>query len=101
MAEAYKLLGNVLLGVAATTIYTVPGTTAVIVRHIVVTSTQDNQNVVVNGPSSAPIIGACLLNNGEWAEWDGALTLAAAAVIQGLTTTANGVRAAAYGVEIT
>jgi|SRR3954470_16868341 len=101
MAEAYKLLGSVVLGVGATTIYTVPGSTNSIIKLIVLKSAGDNQIAQINATGGAPIVGSCLLHSGEWADWEGSLTLGAAGVIQGQSTTAGQVTASAYGLEIT
>jgi hypothetical protein len=101
MAESYKLLGSGALGATATTLYTVPAATQAIIKLITLKSAADGQTAVVDAGASAPVIGNCLLNNGEWADWEGSLTLGAAGVVRGLATTASQVTAAVFGLEIT
>ena len=104
MAESFKALGTAVLNPADTQCYLVPAATQVIVRFMVVTCTADAQHVSFSAFSTVlgtvPFLGGFDLNNGEWAEWDGSLTLLAGGTILGKATTAGKVTAALFGLEI-
>jgi hypothetical protein len=104
MTESFKALGTAVLNPTDTQVYVVPAASMVIVRLIVITSSADSQHVSFTANSAAlgavPFIGGFDLNTGEWAEWDGSLTLLAAGTVLGKATTAAKVTAALYGLEI-
>jgi hypothetical protein len=104
MAETYKALGSAKFTPADTQIYLVPAATQAIVKFVVITCTADGQACSLRTFSPAlgvlPFISALVLNNGEWAEWDGSLTLAAGSTVLGKTTTDQQVSATLYGLEI-
>lgn len=104
MTEVYKALGSAKLTPADTQIYLVPAATQAIIKFVVITCTADGQAVSMRTFSTSlgvlPFISALVLNNGEWAEWDGSLTLAAASTVLGKTTTDQQATATLYGLEI-
>ena len=104
MTDTFKALGTAVLNAADTQIYLAPAATQVIVRMAIITSIADAQHVSMTAFSTVlgtvPFIGGLDLNNGEWAEWDGSLTLLAGGTILGKATVAGKITVALFGMEI-
>ena len=102
--SAKRLLGPTLLTGAATTLYTVPGATQTIVRHIHVSN---NHTAAVTltlsiGTDAAAtrIYDAFSIPPNGALDWAGFMVLEAAEIIQGWGSTASKLAITASGVEI-
>ena len=107
MPEAYKVLAQDELPVAAAAIYTVPADTEAIVKSIVLVNQTAGPLTVTlwvngNAPENLWLSGTTVIPANGTAEWTGSLSLAAAETIEGLTAGgANDITYTISGVEIT
>lgn len=106
MAETFKQLAQTLIPAAVAVIYTVPASTQTIVKHIVVSnntaSTVTNIFLYHNGTGDTQILLPGLdLAAGEWAEFDGSITMAAADTLQAKAGTDAVLGITVHGMEIT
>lgn len=100
MSDSFKLLFQGTISNAQDTLYTVPSTSTII-RHMFIVNTTGSavtltmwRNGLVN---SNKIVPNLILNNGEYAEWEGVMSLllgesivATSSVSGGLTITIDG-----------
>jgi len=83
-------------------IYKVPEARQAIIKLIVITSAEDSQYVMVRCYTDAgpvPLFGSIVIDDNEWAEWTGSLTLGENSEIRGAISTAGSVSVAVYGME--
>lgn len=106
MAEAYKILAQGEVGTASGALYTVPGATEAIIKHIRFvnqTGAAITITIWIDGTTD-PFLWlpptTSIPANGSL-EFEGSLALAAASVINGDTATANTITFIISGVEIT
>jgi hypothetical protein len=108
MADAYKTLGQVELAQAAatTTIYTVPGSTEGIVKHITVVNTSAGRvtfRLWRGGVADVNLItppGAGLPKGAFWV-WKGTMSMEAGDTLIGQSDTASAVSVTVDGDEVT
>lgn len=86
-----------------TLLYTVPTGHQVIVKMVICTSAEGNQDITLRcytelGP--VPLFGPVRLGPAEWAEWSGSLTLGGGSEIRGAIQEGS-VSIGIYGLEIT
>lgn len=105
MADAYKQLYQGQLAATVTTLYTVPGSTSAIVKHITVVnndSTTRTFTLYRGGTAATNVItSAMALPAGGSAEWDGTMALAAAETIRGIGSVATMLTVTIDGDEVT
>ena len=105
MANTYKLLYQGLLPGAVTTLYTVPASTAAIIKHIRivhVSGAQASATLYHNGTGITQIIlPPVTIPTSGWGEFDGAILAAAADTIRGFATSAGQFATTIYGDEVT
>jgi hypothetical protein len=105
MAEAFKKLYQGQVPSSATTLYTVPGSTQAIIKHIRVvnpTGTARTIRLWHDGTAdSNAILPPVSIGAGEWAEFDGAILAEAADTISGQAAAASAITVTIYGLEIT
>lgn len=107
MTDTYKKLGQAELAQAAgtTTLYTVPGATEAIVKHItVVNSTGGAVTVKLWHDGSADvnlILPETTLDANGHGQWDGTMTMEAGDTLVGQSDTASAVTVTVYGDEVT
>src|SRR4051812_29388064 len=94
MADAYKLLYQGQLGATIATLYTVPGATSAIIRHISVVNNDSVDRTFAlyrDGAVASNIITppAMLVKAGGKAEWDGAMALSTGETIRGIGSVAT------------
>lgn len=104
MAETYKKLGQGQLANSAGTLYTVPGNTSTIVKHIRLTNntgTDRTARLYHDGTTDATtILPAATIKAGGWAEFDGAILMEATDTLSGLSSAATAITYTIYGLEI-
>ena len=104
MAEAYKKLGQGQLPTTTAAIYTVPGSTEAIVKHMrfVNNDTEDlTFSLYHDGDTEAVcILPTATIEAGGWAEWDGTLVMEAADTLQGKASQATEITYTVYGLEV-
>lgn len=106
MVEAYKKLAQTLIPAAVAAVYTVPALTSTIVKHIVITN---NTSSAVTGVSlyhdgtgdTQLLLPGVTLEAGEWAEFDGTITMETADTLQAKAGTDAVLGLTAHGLEIT
>jgi hypothetical protein len=85
-----------------TLVYVVPEAVQAIIKMIVCTSNNVEQDVTLrcysNDFGPVPLFGPVHLDPGEWAEWSGSLTLGSGSQIRGATSD-GAVSVAVYGME--
>ena len=107
MAETYKNLGQSQIPNAPTVIYTVPALTQAIAKFMNVSSPETNLGAATvkiwkQGAVDANLIlPAISLGIGEFAEWDGTMTMEAGDTLQAESDTNNALTITIDGVEIT
>ena len=105
MADAFKKLAQVVLGTTPSTLYTVPGATEAIVKHIRMVNTSGSDTTVKlwhDGSADGNVIlPAVTVKAGGWAEFDGALLMEAADTLQGEAGAVTSITVTAYGDEVT
>jgi hypothetical protein len=105
MAETYKKLAQDRVGSSVETVYTVPGGTSAIVKHIrLVNPTAGAATVALWHDGTADvniILPPVSLGAGEWAEFDGSILMEAADTLHADSDTADAVTITVYGLEIT
>ncbi len=94
MADAYKTLYRGQLSNSVGTLYTVPGATAAIIKHISVVNNDSSDRTFAlyrNGTAAANIMTPPAINvpAGGMAEWDGTDALEAAGTISGIGSVAS------------
>ena len=104
MADVYKVLYQGELPTVAAAIYTVPALTEAIIKHIDVVCTEaDSISLFVGGVSIQTniILPTVDMVIGEFAQWDGTLTLEAAQTIGGVAgVSATSITVTIYGDEV-
>src|SRR3954462_8862229 len=102
--NAYKRLYKGQPSTSTAALYTVPGSTSAIVKHMRIvnpTSAYVSIDLYESGTADADRISPTVnIGPGEWAEWDGTITLAAASTIQAKASAATSLTVTIYGVEI-
>src|SRR2546426_505599 len=106
MADAYKTLYQGQLAATVGTLYTVPGATAAIIKHISVVNNDSVGRTFVlyrNGTAASNIFTppALLVPAGGLAEWDGTMALEAAGTIRGIGSVATQLTVTISGDEVT
>lgn len=105
MADAFKKLYQGQPGTSATTLYTVPASTAVIIKHIRVTNPTASDRTVKlwhDGTADANVIlPAATVLAGGWAEFDGTILMEAADTLSGQASAATALTVTVYGDEVT
>ena len=104
MAEAYKKLYQGQPGTSAATVYTVPGSTTAIVKHVRAVNTSGATTTIKlfhDGTADANVIlPAVTLGSGEWCEFDGAILMEAADTLAAQAGAATSITLTVYGLEI-
>lgn len=104
MPEAFKKLDQRQCPNVATTLYTVPASTQVIVKHIraVNTTGLDATLKLWHDGVTDPfvILPAATILAGGWAEFDGDIVMEAADTISGIGGTNNAITVTIYGLEV-
>lgn len=106
MADAYKLLYQGQLAATVGTLYTVPGATSAIIRHMCVVNNDTVDRTCVlyrQGTAAANIITppAMVVKAGGMQEWDGAMAMAAGETIRGTGSVASMLTLTIDGDEVT
>lgn len=105
MAETWKKLYQGQVGSSATTLYTVPGATEAIIKHIRAVNTSGTARTIRlwhDGSADAnAILPPVELGPGEWGEFDGSILAEAADTISGQAGAATAITVTIYGLEIT
>lgn len=106
MADAYKTLYRGQLASSVATIYTVPGATAAIIKHISVVNNDSTDRTFAlyrNGTAAANLFtppAVTVPAGGSW-EWDGTMSLEAAGTIAGVGSVASQLTCIIDGDEVT
>jgi hypothetical protein len=106
MAEAYKKLYQGQPGTSAATVYTTPGATSTVVKHVraVNTSTTVSATIGLYQDGTAATnrtLPDVVLGPGEWMEWDGLMLAPAASTIAAVASVATTITLTIYGIELT
>ena len=111
MAETYKKLGQDLIdNTNATTIYTCPGSTSTIVKHMRLTNVDTSNSCHVKlyhldsggtAGDANQILPQTTIQAGGWAEFEGTIILEAADFIQIQCQNAIDINLVVYGMELT
>jgi len=106
MADAYKLLYQGQLAATVGTLYTVPGSTGAIIRHIsVINNDTVSRSFALyrQGTAATNLITppAMVVLPGGMQEWDGAMAMAATETIRGIGSVASMLSVTIDGDEIT
>jgi hypothetical protein len=105
VADAFKKLYQGQPGTGASTLYTTPGSTTTIIRHVRCVNNDSVERTVTlyDGGSAAAnvILPATTIPPGGFIELDVFIVLEAAGTLQGKASAASQVTVTAYGVEIT
>jgi hypothetical protein len=104
MSENFKKLAQAQLGVGASTLYTVPGATQAVIKHMRVanpTGSTVSFKLWHDGTTDSFIIvpSADILAGG-WAEFDGNILMETADTLSGLASIATSLTITVYGLEI-
>jgi hypothetical protein len=102
---ARRFAGPVYLGVAASVLYTVPGSTTAILRYIRVTNSNAADRTITlsigaDGAGKRLIEAQTVPGNGAL-DWSGFVPLNAAETLQGLASAATSLTVTLAGVEVT
>lgn len=97
--NTYKLLAQVKPGTTTTPIYA-PGTSiSAIIKNITITNPTGAAHTVQLSQNSNVILPTVSIGAGEWAMFDGTLTITNPDSITGICDTANALIVSVYGVE--
>lgn len=104
MTETYKKLYQGQPGTGAAAVYTVPGATSAIVKHVKavnVSAVPVTIKLFESGTVDANcIVPAITLGAGEFLEWDGTITLAAADTLAAQASAAASITLTINGIEL-
>jgi hypothetical protein len=105
MEHSWRKLYQGQPGTSATTLYTVPGATAAIIKHIRVTNPTGTDRTIKlwhDGTANANVIlPAATVLAGGWAEFDGNILMEAADTMSGQASAATALTVTIYGDEVT
>lgn len=106
MPETYKKLAQAQPAITATTLYTVPGGTTALIRHIAVVNTSAIAALTIElyhdgSTTTYQILPAVELGIHHFAQWDGVIVMEAGDTLQAKAGAASNVTVTVYGVEVT
>ena len=101
MAETFKPLAQTYADTSAGTIYTVPVSTATIIKHIRVVNEDVATRTIALLHNSNYILPATSIAAGGWAEYDGTICMSASDTLAADGEAASVLKVSVYGVEIT
>ncbi len=106
MAEAYKKLAQTLIDSTVEAVYTVPGATQAIIKHMVITnntgSTVTDIFMYHDGSSDINcLLPGVPLEAGEWCEFEGTITMETGDTLQAKAGTDDVLGLTVHGLEIT
>lgn len=105
MAESYEKLYQGQPGTSAATVYTVPGSTQAIVKHIRAVNmggATTSIGLFHDGTAAANrILPDVPLAPGEFLEWDGTILMEAADTLAAIASVATSITLTVYGIEVT
>lgn len=102
MTDTYKVLAQAEVATSPGALYTVPGSTEAIIKHIdVVCTSAAKLKLWIGGAADANVIlPEVSFATGEFAQWDGTLALEAGQTIQGDSDVATAITVTISGDEV-
>lgn len=106
MADTFKKLAQaqVAASPSTTTLYTVPGSTQTVVRHMRLVNTSGTDRTLKlwhDGTNNVNVIlPATTIKAGGWAEFDGTLTMEDGDTLIGQASAGTAITVTAYGLEV-
>jgi hypothetical protein len=105
MEHSFRKLYQGQPGTSATTLYTVPGSTAVIIKAIRITNPTGTDRTIKlwhdGTADSNVILPAATVLAGGWAEFDGTILMEASDILSGQASAASALTVTVYGDELT